>query len=130
MNQAPSSLSVANTLAENRGAFSTTFDKGSDSEERNRSATPALGEEDKCSGLMFKCENCPASFADPGILAKHCQMLHSRIDQSFIAVGNVEQHRSPAVSFPDTRVGGGMGDEQTTALPYLSAAALSYYYQQ
>ena len=100
-------------------------------------AAAVLSEEVRSDSLTLKCEDCPASFADPSVLAKHSQGLHSSLDRSFIAVGSVEPHPSvAAVAFQDVRVssssnsGCGVGDEQASTLPYFSAAALSYYYQQ
>ena len=138
LSQAPSALSVASTLTERGGAFPPAFDgDGSLVSGAKPAAAAVLGEEGRSDSLTLKCEDCPASFADPGILAKHSQGLHSSLDRSFIAVGSVEPHPSvAAVAFQDVRVssssdgGCGMGDEQASTLPYFSAAALSYYYQQ
>ena len=140
LSQAPSALSVANALMERGGAFPPAFDgDGSLVSGAKPAAAAVLGEEGRSGSLTLKCEDCPAGFADPGVLAKRSQGLHSSLDRSFIAVGSVEPHPSAAaVAFQDVRVGSsssggggcGMGDEQVSTLPYFSTAALSYYYQQ
>ncbi|KAK7096093.1 zinc finger protein 726-like [Littorina saxatilis] len=113
------------------------FDSG---QERNETFNGRLSshEEDTTQpsvqpSFTVKCEDCPASFTDPSLLAKHSRTHHSGVvDRSFVGVGIVEHHSGAgtAPQYPDVRNNRGSDDQALSMLSLYGSSALNYFYPQ